>query len=93
MIKTSELWAKEVINVLDGRKLGMIEDVDINLKRGEINSVIIPGRAGWLGFIGGSQDLEIEWDQIENIGEDVILVRLDNFLELEHHRNKEDNDI
>ncbi|AZR73026.1 photosystem reaction center protein H [Anoxybacter fermentans] len=88
MIKTSELWSKEVINVVDGRKLGMIEDVEINLKVGKIDSVIIPGRSGLLGFFGGTQDLVIEWNQIEKIGEDVILVKVENFLEPDHQKRQ-----
>ncbi len=90
MIKTSELWAKEVINVVDGRRLGMIEDVELDLRIGRIDSVVIPGRAGLFGFFGGTQDLIIDWSQIQKIGQDVILVKIDKFLELEHHRKKEE---
>lgn len=84
MIKTSDLWSKEVINVVDGRRLGMIEDVELNLKVGRIDSIVIPGRPGLFGLFGGSQELVIEWEQIEKIGEDVILVKVEKFLELDH---------
>ncbi len=81
MIKTSELWSKEVINMADGRRLGMIEDVELNLRAGRIDSIIIPGRPGLFGIFGGSDELVIEWNQIHKIGDDVILVDIEKFLE------------
>lgn len=89
MFKTSELWSKEVINIVDGRRLGMIEDVELDLRIGKIDSVIIPGRVGLFKFFGGSNDLIIDWHQIEKIGEDVILVKIEKFLEPDHPRLEE----
>lgn len=86
MFKTSELWAKEVINVLDGRRLGAVEDVEVDLKQGRIESIVIPGRQGLFGIFNGTPDLVIHWEQIEKIGEDVILVKVEKFLEPEHRK-------
>ncbi|MCK4259107.1 MAG: YlmC/YmxH family sporulation protein [Halanaerobiales bacterium] len=86
MIKTSELWSKEVINVADGRRLGMIEDVELNLKAGRIDSIVIPGRPGLFGIFGGSDELVIDWSQIHKIGEDVIIVDIKKFLEPNHQK-------
>ncbi|SDB96846.1 PRC-barrel domain-containing protein [Candidatus Frackibacter sp. WG11] len=33
MIKTSELQAKEVININDGQRLGMIKDIELDLAK------------------------------------------------------------
>lgn len=90
MIKTSELWSKEVINIVDGKRLGMIEDVELDLRIGKIDSVVIPGRVGFFKFFGGSNDLIIDWNQIEKIGEDVILVRIEKFLEPDQPRLEKD---
>lgn len=81
MFKSSDLWSKEVINVTDGRRLGLVEDVELDLKTGKIDALVIPGRQGFLGLFGGSQDLVINWGQIQKIGEDVILVRVEKFLD------------
>lgn len=81
MFKTSDLWSKEVINVSDGRRLGLVEDVELDLKTGKIDALVIPGRQGFLGLFGGSQDVVIHWGQIQKIGEDVILVRVEKYLE------------
>ena len=86
MFKTSELWAKEVINIADGRRLGLVEDVEVDLKQGRIEAIVIPGKHGLFGIFNGTQDVVINWDQIEKIGEDVILVRLDKFMDPESHR-------
>ena len=42
MIKISELQAKDVVNVSDGRKLGQIYDLEIDLRLGKVKSLIIP---------------------------------------------------
>ena len=36
MIKASDLREKEVINITDGTRLGLIEDVEVNLDKGRI---------------------------------------------------------
>lgn len=89
MFKTSELWSKEVINVVDGRRLGMVEDVELDLKVGKIDALVIPGRPGLFGLFGATQDVVINWNQIQKIGEDVILVRVEKFLEPERPKDAE----
>ncbi|MBS4189143.1 YlmC/YmxH family sporulation protein [Bacillus sp. FJAT-49705] len=75
MIKISEFQQKDVINVANGKKLGNIGDIDINVQTGEINAVIIGGTGKVLGFFGREEDIIIPWKNILKIGEDVILVR------------------
>jgi YlmC/YmxH family sporulation protein len=67
--------------VSDGRRLGLVEDVELDLKTGKIDALVIPGRRSFLGFFGGSQDVVIHWGQIQKIGEDVILVQVEKFLD------------
>jgi YlmC/YmxH family sporulation protein len=43
MIKISEFQTKDVVNVANGKKLGNIGDIDINLQTGQIDSLIILG--------------------------------------------------
>lgn len=74
--KASDLRMLDVINVSDGRRLGNVYDLDMDLATGEIKAIIIPGPgSGWLGFRRGSE-IVIHWDQIVRIGQDVILVDL-----------------
>ncbi|WP_080846527.1 YlmC/YmxH family sporulation protein [Cytobacillus gottheilii] len=75
MIKISDFQMKDVVNVSDGKRLGNIGDIDINLNSGKIEAVIVGGSGRMLGFFGKDEDIIIPWKNIIKIGEDVILVR------------------
>jgi YlmC/YmxH family sporulation protein len=75
MARISEFQAKEVVNVEDGRLLGHIGDLDINVATGKIEHLIIPGTGKMLGLLGRESDVIIPWQNIVRIGTDVILVR------------------
>jgi YlmC/YmxH family sporulation protein len=75
MVKISDFQIKDVVNVFDGRKLGNIGDIEINLHSGRIEAVIIGGSGKVLGFFGKDDEIVIPWKNIIKIGEDVILVR------------------
>jgi YlmC/YmxH family sporulation protein len=75
MVKISEFQIKDVINVSDGKKLGNIGDIEINLSTGKIEAVIVTGNGKVLGFFGREEDIVIPWKNIIKIGQDVILVR------------------
>lgn len=79
MVKTSELKMKDVINVNNGQRLGVIKDIELDLTRGEIKSIIVPGEKKFFSVFSGKNDLVIEWDRVEKIGQDVILVDLTDF--------------
>jgi YlmC/YmxH family sporulation protein len=75
--KTSDFRQKEVINIRDGRRLGMIIDMEFDLAAGRILSIVVPGPSRFLGIFRGGQDFVIPWDRIKKIGDDVILVEVD----------------
>jgi YlmC/YmxH family sporulation protein len=75
MVKISDFQIKDVVNVSDGKKLGNIGDIDINLTTGKIDAVVVSGAGKVLGFFGKDEDIVIPWRNILKIGEDVILVR------------------
>jgi YlmC/YmxH family sporulation protein len=76
MLKTSELRMKDVINVVDGRRLGLIGDLELDLEQGCVKSVVVPGMSRFLGLFGRDRDTVIDWKQINKIGQDVILVEI-----------------
>ena len=76
MINLSEMKEKEVINVRDGSRLGMIYDFEMDLKKGEVTAIIIPGPGKIMGIFGKNNDIIIDWRKIVKIGEDIILVDL-----------------
>lgn len=75
MVKISEFQIKDVVNVSDGKRLGNIGDIEINLSTGKIEAVIITGAGRVLGFFGKDNEVVIPWKNILKIGQDVILVR------------------
>ena len=81
-VRASELRSKEVINVADGRRLGTLYDLDIDLQSGSIRAMILPagGRGLWLW--SRERDLEVTWADIVKIGVDVILVDLPSHVTL-----------
>lgn len=76
VIRASDLAARDVINVVDGRRLGNIVDVELDLSTGRIVSVIVPGQPKVLGILGKSDDYVVPWENIKKVGEDVILVEV-----------------
>ena len=74
MLKTSDLKLKEVVNILDGRRLGNITDIEIDIETGNLTAIVVPGYSRFLGMFGRSEDIVIPWDKINKIGMDVILV-------------------
>lgn len=81
LAKTSELREREVINVLDGKKLGFTSDLEIDPGTGKIIALVLPapGRFRWL--LGKTGEVIIPWRQIKKIGSDVILVELPDQVE------------
>ncbi len=75
MYRAGELRQREVINITDASRLGFVSDVEVSLEKGEIEAIIVPGRAKLFNF-GKSGDCVITWDKIRKIGDDVILVEM-----------------
>ncbi|MFW6238058.1 MAG: YlmC/YmxH family sporulation protein [Halanaerobiales bacterium] len=74
-MKESEIMLKDVIDINTGRKLGYIDDVEVDPDKGRIKAVIIPSsHYKLLKLFSREQDVVIGWEDIETIGEDVILV-------------------
>jgi YlmC/YmxH family sporulation protein len=78
LIKISDLRDLEIININDGRRLGPLKDIELDLEKGAIQALVLPnytaGRV--LGIFGRSDDLIVPWEKIKRIGVDVLLVDL-----------------
>jgi len=64
-IRAEELRCKEVICVADGSRLGFVGDMEIDLERGQIRALIIPGRRRFFGLLGREPDRRILWENAE----------------------------
>ena len=71
-----ELRCKEVVNVVDGRRLGHITDIVFDLNSARLLGFILPGeKTGWNIFKSCDQ-LFVPYGCIKRIGEDAILIEL-----------------
>lgn len=77
MLKNSELKVKDVIDIKRGKKLGYIDDIDIEVDNGRVKAFVVPAHHSKIfNFFMKKNDIVISWDEIKKIGEDVILVEL-----------------
>ncbi|WCF10065.1 YlmC/YmxH family sporulation protein [Paenibacillus thiaminolyticus] len=76
-MKISDFQTKDVINIVDGKKLGQVSDVELDLKQGRIEAIVVPNYSKFLGFFGGGTELVIPWRNIVKIGADVVLVKME----------------
>ncbi|HYF82024.1 MAG TPA: YlmC/YmxH family sporulation protein [Clostridia bacterium] len=74
MVKISELKQREVININDGRRLGIVYDVEIDMEKGRIDAIVVPGTGRVLGLFSKESDIVVNWENIKKIGTDVILI-------------------
>ncbi|MCI8445288.1 MAG: YlmC/YmxH family sporulation protein [Bacilli bacterium] len=75
-MRLSDLQDKDVINIVDGKKVGNIIDVSLENSSGKMESLIVEKSKFFISMFSTKDEIEIRWEQIEKIGEDVILVKL-----------------
>lgn len=85
MIKISDLRARDVINILDGKRLGNIIDIDLDLDNGRVLGLVLPGRAKGL-FFSKREEVTVPWNKIIRIGRDVILVEVPAASDIDAYR-------
>lgn len=76
-MKISDFQTKDVINIVDGKKLGQISDLELDLRQGRIESIVVPATGRFFGMFGSATELVIPWRNIVKIGLDVVLVKLE----------------
>lgn len=72
----SKLKDKDVINICNGKRLGYVSDLEIDLSSGRIIKLILPGGGKCFNLFGCKNQLCIPWQCIEKIGDDAILVHV-----------------
>jgi len=92
MFRVSDLRNKDIINAIDGKKLGYIKDIEMDLHEGKIRALILPGNRSFLGLFGKNDDIIVDWTQIQKIGVDVILVEIHTFTPVGRFKGPDDYD-
>lgn len=80
----SELRDKEVINICDGKRYGHPIDLELSEQACAI-ALIVPCQTGWRSVLKSVREgFVIPWNRVRRIGDDVILVELDQACQSEH---------
>lgn len=75
-VRLSELRGRELINLLDGERLGLFGELDLGIdpQTGRIEELRVPARRGlWLG----RAEVVIPWSCVRRIGPEVVLVEVE----------------
>ncbi len=72
----NDLKDKEVINLCDGKRLGYIHDVEIDIGCGTVIAIVVLFDCRVFGF-GKCEELVIPWDRIGCFGRDAVLVNVE----------------
>jgi YlmC/YmxH family sporulation protein len=75
-VRVSELRLLDIINIEDGRRLGPIIDLDLDLDKGVVKGLLVLEPSRGKGFFSGGRggDIFIPWEKVIKIGLDVILI-------------------
>lgn len=73
-----DMKQKEVININDGRRFGVISDIEIDVSDGKVETIIVPINGKLLGMFGKDTEYCIPWTEVKQIGDDIILVDVDS---------------
>lgn len=78
-MKLSRLGGKEIVNLNDGGRLGVIADSDlvIDEKSGKIIALLVPDIRSQFRFFGDRGEIEIPWEAIKKIGNDMVIIELE----------------
>lgn len=78
-MRLSKLGGKEIVNLNDGGRLGVIADSDlvIDEKSGKIRALLVPDRKASFALFANKTEIEIPWSSIRKIGNDMIIIDMD----------------
>ena len=78
-MRLSKLGGKEIVNLNDGGRLGVINNSDliIDIESGKIVSFLVPDKNQFKIF-GEKDEIKIPWESVKKIGEDMMIIEFNN---------------
>ncbi|MGN1386353.1 MAG: YlmC/YmxH family sporulation protein [Bacillus sp. (in: firmicutes)] len=73
-MRISEFQMKDIVSLSNGRKLGNIHDLEIDLQTGQIYAVFVANNSKWRSMFQREEEVRIPWSKITRIGADIIFV-------------------
>lgn len=77
IFRISELGLRDMVNLIDGAKLGSIKDVHINTETGQVEALVLSSGKRLLGLFRAGKDVVIPWEKVRKIGIDTVLVEVE----------------
>ncbi|WDV47782.1 YlmC/YmxH family sporulation protein [Clostridiaceae bacterium M8S5] len=79
-MRLSKMAGKEILNIFSGSRLGIIGNSDllIDEKTGKIISLLVPDNGGQFIMFNDKSEIEIPWNAIEKIGNDMIIIDMED---------------
>ena len=77
-MRLKELIGKEIVNISDGFRLGIVGDSDliVDEKTGKIEAIVIPDKNAFWSSWFDAKSLTIPWTAIKKIGKEIIVVEI-----------------
>ncbi len=73
-MRISDFQMKDIVSLSNGRKLGNIQDLDVDLHTGQINAIFVTNSPRWRTMFQKEEEIRIPWNKIKRIGADIIFV-------------------
>jgi YlmC/YmxH family sporulation protein len=74
--RISELGQRDIINLVDGSRLGPVRDVYIDLESGQVLSLVLSGERKYFQLLNAGSDIIVPWDKVKKIGVHTVLVEV-----------------
>ncbi|MDI3535410.1 MAG: hypothetical protein PWQ82_1775 [Thermosediminibacterales bacterium] len=77
-MRLNEFNGKEIVNLNDGSRLGVIGDCDliINKQTGKIEYLVIPNRRNQFSFLKDNSSLEVPWESIKKVSSELVIIEI-----------------
>ena len=73
-MRLCDLREKEVINTCNCRRLGCVVDLIVDMNKGSVQAIVVPGPGRFGGLFGHDSEFIIPFECICKVGPDIILV-------------------
>lgn len=77
LFKISELGLKDIVNLVDGAKLGQVKDVHFDPETGKVTALVLSSGRKYFGLLSVGSDVVVPWEKIKKIGVDTVLVEIE----------------
>jgi YlmC/YmxH family sporulation protein len=74
-MRLSDLGDKEIVNLANGSRHGQLSSAELlfDEHQGFIKAILVPDYRGKSGFFASKDYLQLPWNAIRKIGEDIII--------------------